>query len=202
MDARDQSCGPILVADADRQARLAICHVLETVGLTTSQAGSGEVALQKARDEHPVLAILDVDVPLLSGYEVCRQLKAEFGVRIAVVFVSADRIEPRDRVAGLYIGGDDYLPKPFDPGELVARIRRLLVNTLAEVESPLGAAALTRREREVLVLLAQGMSQTAIAGELMISSKTVGNHLHNVLAKLGAHSRAEAVSLAYRHSVV
>jgi DNA-binding NarL/FixJ family response regulator len=200
MNATPQSCGRILVADADGQTRTDLCHLLETVGISTLQAATGEDALDSARHEHPDLAILDVALPLLSGYEVCRQLKTELGSRIAVIFISADRVEPRDRVAGLYVGGDDYLVKPFDPGELIARVRRLLPDTAESVDSP--PTALTTREGEVLERLARGQSQAEIAAELGISSKTVANHLQNVLTKLGAHSRAEAVALAYRNGLV
>jgi DNA-binding NarL/FixJ family response regulator len=201
VNATTQSCGIILVADPDPATRTDLCHVLEATGLSTVQAEDGEDALDKARRERPSLAVLDVDLPLLSGYEVCRQLKADLGADIAVVFVSSDRVEPRDRVAGLYLGADDYLPKPFDPGELLARVRRLLPRASSpEAASPV--AALTPRERDVLVLLARGNSQSAIAAELGISSKTVGNHLQNVLVRLGVHSRAEAVALAYRDGVI
>lgn len=201
MNATTQSCGTILVADADPATRTDLCHVLETTGLSTVQAKDGEDALDKARRERPSLAVLDVDLPLLSGYEVCRQLKEDLGAGIAVVFVSSDRVEPRDRVAGLYLGADDYLPKPFDPGELLARVRRLLPRA-SRPEAASSVGALTPRERDVLVLLARGHSQSAIAAELGISSKTVGNHLQNVLVRLGVHSRAEAVALAYREGVI
>jgi DNA-binding NarL/FixJ family response regulator len=200
VDTTTQSCGPILVADADVGTRTDLCHVLETTGLATLQAVDGEDALDKARRVRPSLAILDVDLPLLSGYEVCRQLKAEPGADIAVVFVSSDRVEPRDRVAGLYLGADDYLPKPFDPGELLARVRRLLPRAHSP-EPTAAAGTLTAREREVLLLLARGNSQSTIAANLGISSKTVGNHLQNILLKLGVHSRAEAVAVAYRDGV-
>jgi len=200
MNATPQSCGRILVADADGQTRTDLCHLLETVGISTLQASTGEDALDSARHEHPDLAILDVALPHLSGYEVCRQLKTELGSRIAIIFISADRVEPRDRVAGLYVGGDDYLVKPLDPGELIARVRRLLPDSADSVDPT--PTALTTREGEVLQRLARGQSQAEIAAELGISSKTVANHLQNVLTKLGAHSRAEAVALAYRNGLV
>lgn len=201
VDTSDQSCGPVLVADRDGQTRTRICQLLETVGLTTLQAATAEEALDQARRWHPDLVILDPDLPALSGYEVCRQLKIEFGDRVSIVFLSGDRIEPRDRVAGLVLGGDDYLAKPFDPGELLARVRRLMPPTGLTFEAPLAAAHLTAREREVLTQLARGESQAAIAAELGISPKTVANHLQNILAKLGVHSRAEAVSLAFRRGI-
>src|SRR5690349_6268164 len=174
MQATDQGCGLVLVADGDGSRRADLCRLLDTVGLPTVQAGSGEAALAVARATRPELAVLDVDLPLLSGYEVCRELKDELGDRIAVVFVSSDRVEPRDRVAGLYLGGDDYVTRPFDPGELVARVRRLLRAAPQQRVQP-AAVVLTAREREVLALLAHGRSQAAIALELGITSKTVAN---------------------------
>lgn len=202
MNATHQSCGRILVADADGQTRTYLCHLLEAVGIPTMQASTGEEALDSARHEHPDLAILEVALPHLSGYEVCRQLKAEIGSQIAIIFISSDRVEPRDRVAGLYVGGDDYLVKPLDPGELIARVRRLLPYPAQTAEFDTTPTVLTSREHQVLERLARGQSQTDIATELGISSKTVANHLQNVLMKLGAHSRAEAVALAYRDGLV
>ena len=192
-----QRCGPVLIADADPAARGFLVRLLESVGVVAHEAASREDALATARREQPRLVIVDVGLPPLSGYELCRELKAEFG-EIAVVFVSDDRVEPRDRVAGLYLGGDDYVVKPFDPGELLARVTRLL----PAVDRSEAAPSLTPREHEVLTLLARGASQPAIARELVISPKTVGNHIQNVLKKLGAHSRAEAVAMAYRRGLV
>jgi DNA-binding NarL/FixJ family response regulator len=110
------------------------------------------------------------------------------------VLVSGARTEPSDRVAGLLIGADEYLIKPLEPDELLARARRLLsrtpVATLA-MDSPL-----TGREIQVLQLLADGLSQDAIAKELFISSKTVATHIERILGKLGVRSRAQAVALA------
>ena len=78
--------------------------------------------------------ILDVRLPDLSGYEVCRELRDRLGASVPVMFVSGERIESFDRVAGLLVGGDDYLVKPFELDELVARARRL-------VERPAGLEA-------------------------------------------------------------
>jgi DNA-binding NarL/FixJ family response regulator len=114
------------------------------------------------------------------------------------MFVSGERTESYDRVAGLTIGADDYLAKPFEPDELLARLRGLLRRCGAtSFVSPL-----TRREQEVLSLLADGLDQDEIARRLVISRKTVGSHIERILAKLGAHSRAEAVALAYKLQLV
>lgn len=103
-------------------------------------------------------------------------------------------------MAGLLIGADDYLAMPFDSGELLARARRLLARAPSPVPSI--DVPLTGREQQVLQLLADGLSQDEIAKELFISPKTVGTHIQRILAKLGVHSRTEAVALAFRHGLV
>ncbi len=145
-------------------------------------------------------------LPGISGYEVCRQLRERFGEQLPIIFVSGDRTEAHDRVAGLMIGADDYLSKPFVPDELVARVQRLLVRSEAGNGTKGGSGAratrLTEREQEVLQLLAEGLAQGAIAAELYISPKTVATHIQRILAKLEVHSRAEAVSQAYKLGLV
>lgn len=197
--ASEGSCGPVLIADDDESARGEAAGVLAAAGLQVLEVASGEECLASARRESPALVVLEVDLPRLSGYEVCRELREEFGPRLPILFVSADRVEARDRVAGLYVGGDDYLAKPFHSGEFVARVMTLLRRVPAEEEAPVG---MTQREREVLQLLADGLSQTAIARTLVISPRTVGTHIQNILRKLGVHSRTEAVALAYRAGLV
>lgn len=135
----------------------------------------------------------------VNGFELAHELRDDFGDDLPIVFVSGDRTDPLDRAAGLLIGGDDYLVKPIDPDELLARARRLISRSHTVPVAPRGGAeaALTSRELEVLRLLAEGMPPKEIARELVISPKTVASHAQHVLAKLGAHSRAEAVALAY-----
>jgi DNA-binding NarL/FixJ family response regulator len=147
--------------------------------------------------------VLDVKLPGLSGYEVCRRVRDRFGGETAVLFISGERTEPFDRAAGLLVGADDYVVKPFEPGELIARARRLLARTDGNGNSPdVDRAKLTRRELQVLGLLAQGLTQKQIARELVISSKTVATHIQRILAKLKVHSRAQAVALAHRSGIL
>jgi DNA-binding NarL/FixJ family response regulator len=148
-----------------------------------------------------MLAIVDVHVPGTSGYAIHRRLRERFGERLPIIFISGERTEPFDRVAGLMLGADDYIVKPFDPDELVARVHALCRR--AGVSEPdrdpdAGLPALTRREREILKLLAEGLAQAQIANRLVISPKTVSTHIQHVLAKLGVHSRAQAVAVVLR----
>ncbi len=188
--------------DQDARFRASVVSLVQGAGYEAISAGTGEEALFLARTESPHLAILDVELPGISGYEVCRRLREDVHA-IAIVFVSDTRTDSLDRAAGLLIGADDYLAKPFAPDELLARIRPLLArNGVAPMPvRPVPVAleaALTAREHEVLSLLADGLSQAGIAERLVISPKTVAAHIDHILGKLGVHSRAEAVAVAYR----
>jgi DNA-binding NarL/FixJ family response regulator len=200
MTIESQSPTQILIVDDDAVFAEAITGILQRAGYAPIAAPRGEDGLGVARSGQPRLVILDVCLPDLSGYEVCRQLKDRFGDGLPVLFVSGVRKESLDRVAGLLIGADDYLAKPFAADELLARVRRLIRHTTAV--APSLASRLTPRELEVLRLLANGMGQDEIARDLFISRKTVATHIEHVLQKLGVRSRAQAVALAYREDLV
>jgi DNA-binding NarL/FixJ family response regulator len=165
-------------------------------------AEDGVAAVELARRVRPALAVLDVNLPLLSGYEVCRSLRAELPRETVIVFLSGTRTEAYDRVAGLLLGADEYMTKPFAPDELLVRIRGLVSRKNADNGGWSSRVRLTPRELEVLHLLAEGLKQTEIAARLVISPKTVGGHVEHILGKLGAHSRAQAVAVAYRQNLV
>jgi DNA-binding NarL/FixJ family response regulator len=200
MTADAGSLGVVLVVDDDAESRSLITDALGHAGFETREASSGLEALDVARSELPRMVVMEVALPGLCGYEVCHQLRADFGDGLPIVFVSAIRTEPFDAVAGLLLGADDYLNKPFSPDELLARVRRLNRRTVPVV--PGVAAKLTKREMEVLRLLAEGLEQDDIAAELFISRKTVGTHIEHILRKLEVRSRTQAVALAYRDDLV
>jgi DNA-binding NarL/FixJ family response regulator len=192
--------GKVLVVDDDVNLRELVMSLLDRAGYSTLGFESGEDVLTAAV-ERPALVILDVRLPGLSGYEVCRELKDTFGSSLPVLLVSAVRIEAFDRAAGLLIGADDYMVKPLDPDELIARVRRHLAPQTRASAAPPGVRLLTPRELEVLRLLAEGMDQREIAERLVISSKTVATHIQHILVKLGVHSRAQAVAAAHRYGL-
>jgi DNA-binding NarL/FixJ family response regulator len=194
----------ILVVDRNTGSRSQVANLLERMGYETRQARNGREALEAARQVQPGLVLLEVNLAEVSGYEVCRELRDRFGDDIAIIFLSADRTEPYDRVAGLLLGADDYIVKPFDEGELLARVRSALRHSVIPRNGSQGdpaAKALTSREREVLKLLARGLTQAEIAQELFISPKTVAGHIQRILTKLGVHSRAQAVALAHEQGL-
>jgi DNA-binding NarL/FixJ family response regulator len=192
------SCGPVLIADDDRGLVVLVSESLRAAGYAVCAATSGDEAIAVAASEPLCGAVLDVNLPVLSGYEVCRELRRLRGPTLPIVFVSGDRTEAYDRIAGMLLGADDYVVKPFDAEELVERFERLV----QRVRPPWGKRELTPRELEVLTLLSEGLAQIEIAGRLQISPKTVATHIERILSKLGVRSRAQAVAIAYRDTLV
>ena len=191
-------CGLVLVVDDDDVLRAMLVELLGRAGWDVREAPDGETALAAAAREQPQALVLDVRLPGISGWEVCRSLRASCGDGLGVLFISGERVEPMDRVAGLLLGGDDYLVKPFAPDELLARLQ----NLVQRVPGRGVKRILTRRELQVLRLLAEGRRQAEIASELVISQKTVGTHIEHILGKLGVHSRTQAVAMAYRDRLI
>lgn len=195
--------GTVLVVDPDPDHRRQLEALLNRGGFRSESVASGEQALEAVHLRRPQLVVLEIRLGDISGYEVCRALREEFGTDIGIVFVSGDRTDSCDRVAGLLIGADDYLPKSLTGDELLARIRALSRRAGAydHLKSAALRQGLTDRELEVLHLLADGFNQGAIAERLFITPKTVGKHIEHILTKLPARSRAEAVAIAYQRGL-
>jgi DNA-binding NarL/FixJ family response regulator len=191
---------PVLIVDDNAAFRAFVRTLFARAGYETIEAATGKEALIAVQAERPALVILDVLLPDISGFEICRELRDEFGDELPIIFVSGERAEAADRAVGLLIGADDYIVKPFDPDEFLARARRSIIRQQPDRRHPATPPStdLTNRESEVLRLLADGQAPTDIATELVISPKTVASHIQRILAKLGVHSRAQAVAVAYK----
>lgn len=100
-----------------------LLYNLEKQGYEIERASDGKTAIEKARSFHPDLIILDVMLPVMDGFEVCRVLRQEMNTPIIMLTARTDEI---DRVVGLEVGADDYLSKPFSMRELIARVKALL----------------------------------------------------------------------------
>ncbi len=116
----------ILVIEDDPGIARIIRLYLERDGHTVSIAGDGVAGLNAARTDHPDLIVLDLMLPRLDGMEVCRALRQESDVPI---IMATARVDEDDRLAGLDLGADDYIVKPFSPRELAARVRAVLRRT-------------------------------------------------------------------------
>jgi DNA-binding response OmpR family regulator len=123
----------ILVVEDERAVARGIEYGLASEGFTVLWAETGQQALDLARSQDPHLILLDIRLPDISGFDVCRQLRAE-GRRMPVLMLTA-RDEEVDKVLGLELGADDYVVKPFSLRELISRVRALLRRAYGELAS-------------------------------------------------------------------
>jgi two-component system response regulator CpxR len=139
--------GHVLIIDDDRELCELVVELLNEEGFDVEVANRSEVGLERASTSAPALVVLDVMMPGMNGFEVLRRLRAE-GSRVPVLMLTA-RGEDVDRIVGLEIGADDYLPKPFNPRELVARIHAILrrVRTTKEQDAATSETAAVAPER-------------------------------------------------------
>lgn len=127
MDHRALS-GPILIAEDDKKTAALVVLYLEREGFQTLVAHDGQQALALAARYKPGFVILDLMLPNIDGWEVCRELRRTSDVPLLIL---SAREEELDRVLGLSLGADDYVVKPFSPRELVARVKAILRRTRA-----------------------------------------------------------------------
>jgi len=116
----------LMIEDDARLAHM-VCEYLGQSGYTVTHAGDAQTGLTALQDKPPYLVILDLMLPDMDGLEVCRRIRALPGALAATpVLMLTAKGDPMDRIIGLEMGADDYLPKPFEPRELLARIRAVL----------------------------------------------------------------------------
>ena len=113
----------ILVADDDQNICELLCLYIEKEGFTVSIANDGEQAIRRFNEENPDLVILDVMMPALDGWQVCREIRKKSNCPIIMLTAKSETF---DKVLGLELGADDYVVKPFDSKEIVARIKAVL----------------------------------------------------------------------------
>ena len=131
MAARDKR---VLIVDDEPKIREVVAAYLEREGFAVSTAATGREALEQVERGNPDLVVLDLMLPDRAGEDVCRAIRQQQDTPILMLTA---KIAAADRVQGLSIGADDYLVKPFDPGELVARVRAILRRVHSETEPQL-----------------------------------------------------------------
>ncbi|MFA7364300.1 MAG: response regulator transcription factor [Aminobacteriaceae bacterium] len=201
----------ILVVEDEEAIRGIVTQTLLRHGYETASASDGDDALEKAFTLRPDLIILDLMLPRMDGWEVCRRLKAEKDTAFIPIIMLTARREERDVVEGLELGADDYMKKPFSLSELTARVRALLRRTAVPEESgvleagdlriePGDETALLRgiplelspTEYRILEALARKMGRTVSREELLSKiwsfsggdTRTVDVHISRLRKKL------------------
>lgn len=204
----------VLVADDEQAIVSAIAYALSREGFQVETAADGEEALRKVESFHPHVLVLDVMMPKLSGYDVCRKLQDRKDITILLLTVKNDIV---DKLVGLELGADDYMTKPFDLREVVARVkalcRRLEKNTtnLQKDTVVIGALqlhleqrtvlshhkeiVLTPKEFDLLALLLTNLKRVFTREDLLDlvwgmdyegGTRTVDIHIQRLRAKLGS----------------
>jgi DNA-binding response OmpR family regulator len=205
----------ILVVDDEVKIVRLVRSYLEQAGFSVVEAGDGQTALIQARREKPDLVVLDLGLPGIDGIDVARALRRE---RDTAIIMLTARIDDTDRIVGLELGADDYVTKPFNPRELVARVRAVLRRTGAVPSTPeiLRAGSLsldisghqaaldgrpidlTPTEFDLLAVLLQGPGRAFTRLELLDKvqgdayegyERTIDAHIKNLRAKLGDDPR-------------
>lgn len=205
----------ILVVDDEAKIVKLVRSYLEQAGFAVVEAGDGQTALIQARREKPDLVVLDLGLPGIDGLEVARILRRE---RETPIIMLTARIEDTDKIVGLELGADDYVTKPFNPRELVARVRAVLRRASGGTVAPqtLQAGALvvdmdghqatlagrrldlTPTEFDLLAVFLQNPGRAFTRLELLDRvqgdayegyERTIDAHVKNLRAKLGDASR-------------
>ncbi len=152
---------PVLIVEDDRKTASLVALYLGREGFKTISAYDGKKALELAQQYHPIFVILDLMLPSVDGWEICRELRRSSEVPILILTA---REEEMDRVLGLSLGADDYVVKPFSPRELVARVKAILRRVrqhTAKKQPPLSLGALTmNHEKHRVTLKGQPVSLT------------------------------------------
>lgn len=169
----------ILIVDDEPDVARLIGLVLERNGLEVVTATSGPEAIAKAAEVLPALILLDIMMPGMDGYEVCRQLRADPQLsHIPIIFLTAKN-EVADRIAGFEAGADEYVSKPVHLGELTARVNGLLNRTAAL------RAALARSAHVVGILgVKGGLGTTTLAVNLAVSCASPPHAVNTILAEM------------------
>ncbi len=208
----------ILVVDDEPEAVELLEFNLKQAGYVVSTAGDGADALKRARTQTPDLIVLDVMLPEMDGFEICKSLRLDSGTaKIPIVMLTAKAAEI-DRVLGLELGADDYLTKPFSPRELLLRIKKILARGQTEeklrdqlrfgdllIDVPRHIASwkgktieLTATEFRLLTVLSQRAGRVQSRDQLLrdvweydslIDTRTVDTHMRRLREKLGPASK-------------
>ena len=180
--------------------------------LLVGEAESGAAAIKLCGEIQPDVVLMDMVLPDMDGATITREIRLKFP-QIQVIVLSSFKEGELVKKA-LDAGAIGYLLKDVSADELGTAIRSAqagratlspeAARSLVENATlpPIPGLDLTEREREVLALMVEGLSNTQIAGKLTVSSSTIKSHVSNILSKLGVASRTEAVTLALRHHIV
>ncbi|ATF15173.1 response regulator [Brevibacillus porteri] len=191
----------ILLVEDDENIRELVRLYLQASGFQVREAEDTRQAQAMMLSEQLDMVLLDILLPDGSGLELCQTWR-QSGIHVPVLFLSCKN-DTEDMIAGLDLGGDDYVTKPFDPNLLISRVKAHLRRRSIQGEnskallSPKGLIeTLTKRELEMLHMIKAGYTNQEIALQYQISIGTVKGYNNQLFSKLGAKNRTHAIMLA------
>lgn len=191
----------VYIVDDDLSVRDALRNLLRSVGLEVRTFAAAQEYLSSPRPEVPACLVLDVRLPGLSGLDLQRELAAA-RTEIPIIFITGHGDIPMS-VRAMKAGAFEFLTKPFRDQDLLDAVRQAIERDRAARRQRAEVAelrarydSLTPREREVMALVARGLANKQIAGDLGISEPTVKLHRGRVMHKLGAQSLADLIRIA------
>ncbi len=185
----------ILVVDDDKQIARLIRSYLEQAGFRVTVAHDGAAALHALRREKPDLVVLDLTLPDRDGWDVTRIVRSDPTLAATPIIMVTARVEDTDRIVGLELGADDYVTKPFNPREIVARVRAVLRRSSATAPTPV------RLLQSGNLALDPDRHEATLAGQPLELTPTEFALLHTLMANAGhAFTRAELIEQALGYS--
>ncbi|RJR23077.1 MAG: DNA-binding response regulator [Nitrospiraceae bacterium] len=188
----------ILIIDDDKDIRSVLSDLVKSGGYETFTAGNGKTALKEISTHCPDMVLLDVKLPGVDGMTILERIR-NIDRNIAIIMLTAYG-DIRDAVKAMKLGAFDYITKPFENDEILSLIKKALQARPHTNYSP--STALSLREKEVLNWLKQGKSSWELASILMIGESTVNFHITNIMHKLNAVSRVQAVAIAIEQGLI
>ena len=188
----------ILIVDDDKDMQTVLSDTLVLEGYKTSVARDGKEALEKINSSSPELILLDVKLPGMSGLELLEKIR-KINKRSVVIMLTGYG-DIKDAVQAIKLGAFDYVTKPFKDEEIIANIRNALENHIGG--NGTNGSSLSMREKEVLKWLKMGKSSWDISIILDISERTVNFHITNIMNKLDAMTRTQAVAISIEKGLI
>lgn len=210
----------LIIADDHMLIREGLKQLLELEGdiSVVAQAGNGQEAIEKTLEYKPDILLLDINMPEINGIDILRRLK-DVGANTKVIILTIHD-DKEYLFATIKIGADGYILKDSDANSLIRAIRdvnsgrtyiqpnlaKMMVDELNYKDEESNGMlkkirSLTKREYEVLTLIAEGLNNKDIADKLFISEKTVKNHVSSIFKKIGVNDRIQAAIFAFKNNI-
>src|SRR5690625_2624907 len=196
----------VLVVEDEKKIRTLLALYLEKNNYKVITAKNGQEAIEQVEQHLPTLVVLDIMMPVMNGLKVCQVLRKDRRYKQIPVLYLSSLTDKQSIISSLEQGGDDYVTKPFDPNEVVARINAILRRTKQKygqkVDDHYVYEELTHQERNILHYIEKGYTNKEIAHQLTLTEGTVKVYNHVIYQKLHVKNRTQAIVRAKELQII